>query len=154
MTSALYLPWKQELMKGTTSPPTALTGTTQAVLVDTGTYTFSYTHSFYTSLSGIAQTSGPADAKITIDNKSYTNGVFDTSDATDEFVSLTQTSTNYEALVIFIDASGVAGNSRLVAFIDGFAAITPNGGNVIINWDSSTDLDPSATNSAGGIFAL
>lgn len=135
MAPAIYPKYKEAILSG--SANTSLTsGTVKAVLVDTGTYTYSTSHEFRSSLSGVAQTAGPADATITIDNKSVTNGLFETSDDTDTFSSVTA-GNSCEALVIFID-TGNAATSRLVAFIDGLS-ITPNGGDITVDWSDVGD---------------
>lgn len=54
MANALYPLWKQEVIKATAN--TALTGTVKVALVDTGTYTYSASHQFYSSVSGVAGT--------------------------------------------------------------------------------------------------
>jgi hypothetical protein len=149
MASKVYPKWKEAVMQA--SSDSSLGGTVKAVLVDVGTYTYADTHDFYNDLSGVAQSSG-ADATITINNKSFTNGVFKTSDTSDTFTALTTSATTYEALVVFID-TGTPSTSRLVAYIDGFSAFTPNGGDAVLNWDQVTDIDPTST-SASGIFSL
>lgn len=128
----LYPKWKQALVQA--SANSALTGTVKVALIDIGTYTYSDTHEFLTDLTGIVGTSQ------TIGTKTYVDGVFDGDD-----VSFTAVTGNtVEALVIYID-TGVAGTSRLVSYVDsgvGSLPVTPNGGDIDINWNAS------------GIFAL
>ena len=106
----------------------------RVALVDTGTYTYSATHQFLTSLTGVVGT-----AQL-IGNTTVTNGVFDGDNVTYTAV----TGNSVEALVIYID-TGTAGTSRLVAFIDTGVTglpVTPNGGDITVTWNAS------------GIFAL
>jgi hypothetical protein len=131
--NALYPKWKEALVQA--SANSALTGTVKAALVDTGTYTYSATHEFYSSVTGVIGTPGTIGA-----TKSYTNGVFDGADVTFSAV----TGNSAEAIVIYID-TGTAGTSRLVAYIDTGVTglpVTPNGGDISISWNAS------------GIFAL
>ena len=132
MANALYPKWKEAISQNTAN--SALTGTVKVALVDTATYTYSATHEFLSSLSGVVGTAQ------TIGTKTYTNGVFDGADVTFTAVS----GATVEALVIYID-TGVAGTSRLVAYIDTGVTnlpVTPNGGDIAITWNAS------------GIFAL
>lgn len=133
MANALYPKWKEAIVQASSN--SALTGTLKVVLVDTGTYTYSSSHEFLSSLSG---TGGTAQ---TIGTKTYTNGVLDGDNVT--FTAVAGT-VSYEALVIYID-TGVAGTSRLVAYIDTGVTglpITSNGGDIVVSWNAS------------GIFAL
>ena len=132
MPNALYPKWKEAIAQSTAN--SSLTGTVKVALVDTGTYTYSAAHEFYSSVSGVVGT------PQTIGSKTYTNGVFDGSDVTFTAVS----GSSAEALVLYID-TGTAGTSRLVAFIDTSVTglpVTPNGGDISITWNAS------------GIFAL
>jgi hypothetical protein len=132
MPNALYPKWKEAISQNTAN--SSLTGTVKVALVDTGTYTYSAAHEFYSSVSGVVGT------PQTIGSKTYTNGVFDGSDVTFTAVS----GSSAEALVLYID-TGTAGTSRLVAFIDTSVTglpVTPNGGDISITWNAS------------GIFAL
>lgn len=132
MANAIYPLWKQELLQG--SANTSLSGTVKIALVDTGVYTYSAAHQFLSSLTGVVGTA------VTLANKTFVNGVFDADDPT--FASVTGASA--EAFVIYID-TGVAGTSRLVAFVDsGYTGlpVTPNGGNITIQF------------AAGGIFTI
>jgi hypothetical protein len=103
--------------------------TVKVALVDTGTYTYSAAHEFYSSLSGVVGT------PQTIANTTVTNGLFDGDNVT--FTAVTGASV--EALVIYID-TGVAGTSRLVAYIDTDVTglpVTPNGGDIGITFNAS-----------------
>lgn len=111
------------------SANSSLGGTVKAALVDTGTYTYSAAHEFLSSLSGVVGTAQ------TIGSKTFVNGLFDGADVTYTAVS----GNSAEAIVIYID-TGVAGTSRLVAFLDtGHTGlpVTPNGGDITITWNAS-----------------
>lgn len=131
MASAIYPKAKEAFLSGSID---MTSDTIKAVLVDTGTYTYSAAHDFLDDLSGTVGTA------ITLDNKTVTNGVFDVSDNTDTFTSVSGNSV--EAIVIYKD-TGVAGTSPLIAYIDGIS-VTPNGGDIVVDWDDG----------ASGIFAL
>lgn len=133
MANAIYPKYKEAVIQS--SANSSLTGTVKVALVDTGTYTYSATHEFLSSLTGVVGTAATIGA-----TKSYTNGVFDGGDVTFSAVS----GNTAEALVIYID-TGVAGTSRLVAYIDTGVTglpVTPNSGDISITWNAS------------GIFAL
>jgi len=141
MANALYSLYKQKLLNpGTlgTSSGDAIDladDTIKVALVDTGTYTYSAAHEFYTSIS-----SAVIGTPQTLGTKTVANGVFDAADSTFTAVS----GASVEALVIYKDTT-VAGTSSLIAFIDVVASglpVTPNGGNITITWHAS------------GIFAL
>ena len=134
MANAIYPKYKEAIISGGTNTDLSA-GTVKVALVDTGTYTYSAAHQFYSSLSGVVGTPQTIGA-----TKSVTNGVFDGADVT--FTAVTGNSV--EALVIYID-TGVAGTSRLVAYIDTGVTglpVTPNSGDISITWNAS------------GIFAL
>ena len=133
MANAIYPKYKEALIQS--SSDSSLAGTVKAALVDTGTYTYSASHQFLSSLTGVVGTAQTIGA-----TKSYTNGVFDGGDVSYTAV----TGNSAEAIVLYID-TGVAGTSRLVAFIDTGVTglpVTPNGGDINITWNAS------------GIFAL
>ena len=104
------------------------TDTIKVALVDTGTYTFSAAHQYYSSVTGVVGT--PA----TLASKTITNGVFDAADVT--FTAVTGASV--EALVVYKD-TGSAATSPLIAFIDTGTnlPVTPNGGDITIQWNAS-----------------
>lgn len=133
MANAIYPKYKEALLSGSADISLS-TSTIKVALVDTGTYTYSSAHQFYSSVSGVVGT------PQTLTSKSVTDGVFDADDVT--FTSVTGSSV--EALLIYID-TGTASTSRLVAYIDTGVTglpVTPNGGNISITWNAS------------GIFAL
>jgi len=138
MANALYPLWKQEILKGTSNNLlNSAEGTTgvYAALVDTGTYTYSAAHQFYSSLSGIVGT----DQEVTA--KTQTSGTFDGSDVTFPSVS----GASAEAIVLYRKNAGANTTWPLIAYIDTGVTglpVTPNTGNIVIQWNAS------------GIFAL
>jgi hypothetical protein len=136
MANAIYPKYKEAVLQSATNSSMS-SGTVKVALVDTGVYTYSSSHEFFSSVSsaviGIPQV---------LSNKSFTNGVFDADDAL--FPSVTGNTA--EALVIFID-TGTAGTSRLVVYQDTGVTglpVQPNGGDINLVFD----------NGANKIFAL
>lgn len=138
MANALYNPYKQSLMAGDTNLDLDTDTTNDGVyaaLIDTGTYTFSAAHQFYSQLSGIVGT----DQRIA--SPTITNGVFDGTDVT--FPSVTGNTA--EAIVLYRRNAGANTTWRLIGFIDTGVTglpVTPNGGNITVTWNAT------------GIFAL
>lgn len=138
MANALYPLWKEALLQSSADADLDGTGSTGVfvALVDTGTYTYSAAHQFYSSLSGIVGTDQEIGA-----TKSYTNGVFDGADCVFSAVS----GATVEALVLYRKNAGANTTWRLVAYIDTGVTglpVTPNGGDINVAWNAS------------GIFAL
>lgn len=134
MANALYPLWKEQLLQFTANNNLS-TGTVKVALIDTGTYTYSAAHQYWSSASA-----GSVGTPQTLGTKTYTNGVFDAADAT--FTAVTGNSV--EALIIYID-TGTPSTSPLVAYIDTGVTglpVTPNGGDISVAWNAS------------GIFAL
>ena len=133
MANALYPLWKQEILKGTSNNLlNSAEGTTgvYAALVDTGTYTYSADHQFYSSLSGIVGT----DQEVTA--KTQTSGTFDGSDVTFPSVS----GASAEAIVLYRKNAGENTTWPLIAYIDTGVTglpVTPNTGNIEIQWNAS-----------------
>lgn len=139
MANAIYPKFKEALITGAADSDLDGSGSTGVwvALVDTGTYTYSASHEFYSSLSGI----GGTDQEIGA-TKSYTNGVFDGADVTWTAVAGT---VSYEALVIYRKNAGANTTWRLIAYLDSNITnlpVTSNGGNISVTWNAS------------GIFAL
>lgn len=139
MPNAFYPLWKQSIQVGDANADIDNNTATDGVyvaLIDTGVYTYSAAHQFYSSLSGIIGT----PQRITNPTVS-TAGVFDGDDVTYTAV----TGNSVEALVIYRQNSGANTTWRLVAYIDTDVTglpVTPNGGDIGVTWNAS------------GIFAL
>lgn len=133
MANAIYPKYKQSLLAGDSNADldndTATDGPFVA-LVDTGTYSYSAAHQFYSDLSGIVGT----DQRIT--TPTVVTGLFDGDDVTFSAVS----GATVEALVIYRKNSGANTTWRLVAYIDTSVTglpVTPNGGDITITWNAS-----------------
>lgn len=105
--------------------------TIKAALVDTGVYTFSQSHQYYSSVS-----SAVVGTPATLASKTSTSGVADAADVTYSAVS----GSTVEALVLYKD-TGNAATSPLIAYIDTATGlpVTPNGGDISIAWDSGAN---------------
>lgn len=129
MANAVYPKYKEAAMGGGANVD-LLTGTVKAALVDTGVYTYAGTHEFLSDLSGRIGTDQ------TLGTKSVTNGAFDSDNPTWTAVA---GGTTVEAIVLYVD-TGVAGTSRLIAYIDtGQTGLpfTTNGGDVTFTVDAA-----------------
>jgi len=133
MANALYPLWKQEILKGTSNNLlNSAEGTTgvYAALVDTGVYTYSAAHQFYSSLTGVVGT----DQEIL--TKTQASGTFDGTDLT--FTAVT--GNTVEAIVLYRKNAGANTTWPLIAYIDTSVTglpVTPNGGNITITWNAS-----------------
>lgn len=137
MANAIYPEFKESLLDADAN--SALTGSGSTglfvALVDTGTYTYSAAHQFYSDLSGIIGT----DQEIA--TVTTANGVVDGDNVTFSAVS----GATVEALVLYRKNAGANTTWRLVAYIDTSVTglpVTPNGGDITISWNAS------------GIFAI
>ena len=133
MANALYPLWKQEILKGTANnllnSAEGATGV-YAALIDTGTYTYSAAHQFYSSLAGIVGT------PVEITAKTQVTGIFDGSDVTFTAVS----GASVEAIVLYRRNAGANTTWPLIAYIDTGVTglpVTPNGGDIIVTWNAS-----------------
>src|SRR5574343_1375740 len=133
MANAIYPLYKQSLLAGDANADLDNDTSTDGVyvaLVDTGTYTYSAAHQFYSSLSGIVGT----DQRIV--TPTVTNGTLNGTDLT--FTSVTGASV--EALVLYRKNSGANTTWRLVAYIDTGVTglpVTPGGGNIDVTFNAS-----------------
>ena len=128
MASAVYPSLKSLLL--TAGIDLESDATIKAVLLDTGTYTYSGAHDFYNDVTGQVGTPVALASKtIATPNP----GTYDAADTTLTSVS----GASVEAILIFKD-TGTAATSDLVAYFDG-VSVTPNGGNITIQWDSGTN---------------
>jgi hypothetical protein len=133
MANALYPKWKEALLNSASNSNVDTNTSTDGVyaaLVDTGTYTYSSSHQFYSSLSGVVGT----DQRIS--TPTIVNGLFDGDDLTYTAV----TGASVEAIVLYRKNSGANTTWRLIAYIDTSVTglpVTPNGGNITITWNAS-----------------
>lgn len=137
MASALYPKFKEGLLSQVPSVDLDTDTIKVALLNIAVDYTYSAAHNF---LDDVTRYAGTTDQ--TLGTKTVTDGVFDAANATFTAVAISGTKT-VGGLLIYED-TGVAATSGLIAYIDGFAAVTPNGGDITIAWD----------NGASRIFAL
>ena len=133
MANARYPKWKEALLQGSSGSALNGSGTTgvYVALVDTGTYTYSASHQYYSDLSGIVGTDQEIGA-----TKTYTNGVLDGADLTYTAVS----GASVEAIVLYVKNAGANTTWRLVAYLDTSVTglpVTPNGGNITVTWNAS-----------------
>lgn len=137
MASALYPKFKESLLSQNPSVDMD-SDTIKVALVDlTADYTYSAAHQFKSSVTSYAGTTDQ-----TLASKTVASGVFDAADVTFTAVAVSGTKT-VGALVIYKD-TGSAATSPIIAYIDGFTAVVPNGGDITIAW----------SNGASKIFAL
>lgn len=133
MANAWYPLFRQSALNGDANTNLSTDTTTDGpfcALVDTGTYTYSSAHQFFSSLSGIVGT----DQRLT--GPTVTNGTFDGSDLTYTAVA----GNSVEALVIYRKNSGANTTWRLALYIDTGVTglpVTPNGGNITVTWNAS-----------------
>lgn len=135
MANNIYPKYKEALLTGDTNI-SLTTGNVKIALIDTADETYNAADQFLSDVTG----AGIVGTSPNLGTKTVTNGVFDFADPTITGVSGDQ----FEALIVYID-TGVAGTSRLVAFIDsGWTGLpaTPNGGDIVLQINAS------------GLFAL
>ena len=127
MASAVYPTFKAGILQGTWNLSSAVV---RAVLIDTGTYTYSAAHDFYNDLSGVVGTESAA-----MDGKTFTAGTFDANNVTFSAV----TGNTVEAIVLFVD-TGNAATDALICYVDSASSglpVTPNGGDIVVAWNAS-----------------
>lgn len=133
MANAWYPLHKQSLLAGDANSDldnNTVDDGVYVALIDTGTYTYSAAHQFYSDLSGIVGT------PVRITSPTVTNGLLDGADVTFSAV----TGNTVEALVVYRHNAGANTTWRLVAYIDTGATglpVTPNGGDITITWNAS-----------------
>ncbi len=128
MASGLYDKGREGFLDGSIDWDT---DTIKVVMVDSADYTVALaTHDFIDDVPVIARV-GTAQ---TLATKTVTAGVADAADVT--FTAVTGDSV--EALVVYKD-TGSEATSRLICYIDGFTAVTPNGGNINVAWDNGAN---------------
>ncbi len=132
MANAIYPKYKQSVLTGDASSDLTQSTANVApyVAMVSSAYTYSSSHQFYSSLSGVVGT----DQQLT--TPTTTSGTFDADDAT--FTAVTGSAV--AALVIYRKNAGANSTWRLVLFEDTSVTglpVTPNGGNIVITWNAS-----------------
>lgn len=133
MANAVYPKWKEAAMGAAANVSLNVNTATDGpfcALVDTGVYTYSAAHQFYSSLSGIVGT----DQRIT--NPTIVSGLFDGDNVTYTAVS----GATVEALVIYRHNSGANTTWNLFAYLDTSVTglpVTPNGGDITVTFNAS-----------------
>lgn len=130
MANAIYPKFKQALLDASTNADLN-DNTVKAVLIDTADEAYNAADEFLSDITG----AGIVGTAQTINNTTVTTGLFDGDNVT--FTAVT--GDPCEAILIYID-TGVAGTSRLVAFIDTGVTglpVTPNGGDITITWHAT-----------------
>lgn len=130
MANAIYPKYKEGILQSAANTNMS-SGTVKAALVNTGTYTYSSAHQFYSSVSGVVGT------PVTLGTKTFTNGVFDAADIT--FTAVTGSAA--QAIILYID-TGTAATSPLIMYQDTGVTglpVTPNGGDINVVWDNGTN---------------
>lgn len=130
MSNAIYPVFKQQLLSVFLGAgATVAAGTVKAALVSSS-YTYSAAHDFYDDISATV-----LGTPQTLASKTYALGVFDADNIT--YSAVTGGSTA-KAVILYLD-SGVAGTSRLIAYLDTLTnlPIATNGGDLVITWDAT-----------------
>ena len=126
MASALYPSFKQGLLN---KEHDLNTDTIKACLVNLITdYTYSAAHD---ELADITQYAGTTAQ--TIGSPTIASGVFDGNNITFTAVAISGSKT-VGAIVLYNDTTA---GDKLIAYITGFAAITPNGGDITVTWGAN-----------------
>lgn len=138
MANAFYPKWKEAILQGSSNSALNGSGDTgvYVALVDTGVYTYSSAHQYYSDIS-----SAVVGTPVELGTKTYTNGTFDAADFT--WASVTGNSS--EAVVLYVKNAGANTTWRLVAYYDSSVTglpVTPNGSNI------------NGTVNASGLFTL
>ena len=126
MASALYPPFKQALLN---KEHDLNTDTIKACLVNLATdYTYSAAHDELVDVTQYAGTTAQTITSLTI-----ASGVFDGGNVTFTSVAISGSKT-VAAIVLYNDTTA---GDKLIAYIDGFTPITPNGGDIVVTWGAN-----------------
>ena len=131
MASAHYNLALHEFWKGTLGDITGAT-TIKVRLMRSSAYTFAQAHQFASSLPAAIATDVTLGTK-TANGAGADPGCFDAADAT---FTAVPSGAAIDCLAVFKD-TGTPATSNLLFYIDGFT-VTPNGGDITIQWQNST----------------
>lgn len=136
MANRFYDSFKNGLFNLTASIDFDDAGTTiKAALIDEGTYTYSAAHDFLNDVTGIIGTAQTIGSKTV---GSLGAGIFDGADVTYTAV----TGASVESVLLYKD-TGVSSTSPLIALVDQVTSglpVTPNGGDITIQWDNANGI--------------
>jgi hypothetical protein len=135
MASALYPDYKESAMGGGTHSYSNLTSDTiECAIVDlTVDYTYAGTHVDKAEVTSYAAS---IDQALTATLVTVTDGVFDhTGDLT--FGSISQSASKTVGALVHFKESGTASTSPLICYHDGFTAVVPNGGDIVVQYHTS-----------------
>lgn len=133
MANAVYPIYKQNLLAGTAGydlDNNTVDDGPYVALIDTGTYTYSAAHDFYSDLSGVIGT------PQRIASPTVVTGLFDGDNVTYTAV----TGNSVEALVYYRHNAGANTTWPLVAYTDTSVTglpVTPNGGDISVTFNAS-----------------
>lgn len=131
--SAYFTQGKQMLLTSSPSSNDVDTDVMKSRLLNvTDDYTFSAAH---TSMTPVVKYSGTTDQTLT--SSTGTNGVWDAADPTFTSVAVNGTRT-VGAVALFKFVTNDAGSFPFV-YLDGFTAVTPNGGNLTLVFDNGAN---------------
>jgi hypothetical protein len=134
MANTLYPLYKSVLLTGGTNTAIngvgAAAGTFTALL--SAAYTYNNAHQFFTSLTGTVGTPGENTSPTVTNATNLT-----TYDAADVLYSAV-TGAQITQFALYVTNGGANSTWRLFLFEDtGFTAVTPNGGNITMQWNPS-----------------
>lgn len=133
MANAVYPLYKGFLLTAAASVSLNVNDATDGpfvALIDTGLYTYSAAHDFYSDLTGVVGTDQRIATPTTV------NGLFDGDNVTYTAV----TGNSIEALVIYRHNVGANTTWKLVAYLDTGVTglpVTPNGGDITVTFNAS-----------------
>lgn len=132
MTSAWYPLGLQAIAEGLVD---LSTDTLKVAYVDlTADYTYSAAHQFLSDITSYSGVTSPTLGSQTV----AAGGILDGADISPGPAVTADAAKTVGALVVYQD-TGVAGTSRLLLYIDGFPAVTPNGSTIGVTWDNGAD---------------
>jgi hypothetical protein len=133
MANALYDKFKEECLSRAATPDLS-SDDIRLALIDLADYTFSAAHDFLDDVPAGARV---ATSSAALGSQTVTGGVFDAADEVLSSVSGDES----EALILYFH-TGVDATAKLIAFIDTGVTglpVTPNGGDINVNWDSGAN---------------
>lgn len=125
--SAMYTSALTDLLEGDLD---LLAADVRAILIDSGSYTFSAAHDFLDDVTA----GGRESNGVALAGRSVTAGVFD---ANDTVLTGTTTGVTVEAVILYVH-TGTDATSSLIAYIDGLTGTT-NGVDVTVQWDNGAN---------------